>query len=363
MNPSTEEAVNSIFQPESSIADLDSFFKQAENESESEQYIFSLGQLLERQSTPHRYLWGAIMPVMGLAAIAGAPDSGKSMFCRELALSISLGRSEFLGFPLSLRHSRAIYVSTEDSIDTTQFAFTKQLQASADHTASCNRDHLQIVFADQIHTKALLENLFTMLSANPVDLIVLDSYGDLFNGRDGNSNTDVRAFLKPFALLANKFECLLLFIHHLNKAAYSVAPNQRHVQGAGALGQKTRLLLELRKGEAEGIRYLSVLKGNGVSGKLKEKALELQFHEHSLTFTRTGNERPHSDFTLPGSYKPERDCSLLFEDDEEELPYGELLQRYQDQFEVSHSTAKRGIREGLTKGRPGHYRNPRVKGS
>jgi ABC-type phosphate/phosphonate transport system ATPase subunit len=57
-------------------------------------------------------LWEPVLQQVGIAAVVGSSDTGKSAFLRELAVAISAGKREFLGFPLHARHCRTVYIST-----------------------------------------------------------------------------------------------------------------------------------------------------------------------------------------------------------------------------------------------------------
>lgn len=59
-------------------------------------------------------LWEPMLQQVGIAAVVGSSDTGKSAFLRELTVAVSAGDKEFLGFPLRTRYQRAVYISTED---------------------------------------------------------------------------------------------------------------------------------------------------------------------------------------------------------------------------------------------------------
>ena len=71
-------------------------------------------QLLEGSNDKMATLLDPYLPKTGLVALVGSSDTGKSAFLQQLALSVALGDSTFVGLPLSLTHRRAVYVSTED---------------------------------------------------------------------------------------------------------------------------------------------------------------------------------------------------------------------------------------------------------
>lgn len=361
-----EAAEPLVFHPNKSYDAINSLLDGKGEDAPLEKYIYSLGEIMTMEIPEHRNLWGKFLPLTGLSAIVGPPDSGKSMFGRGLVVSIATGQTEFAGYTLSPRYGKALYVSTEDGLDANMYCFRKQAPTlHVDPSILQTNENLKIIFTDQIDSETLLKDLATLLSENPVDLIVLDSYSDLFTGKDSNSNSETRNFLRAFNRLASRFECLILFIHHINKSGYNDSPQQRHVQGASAFSQKLRLILDLRpKDVGSNLRYLSVVKGNGIPSALKKNAIEYDFSEDNFTFTKTGNEKPISDFIFVPK-KPimeELDYSLLFEVDEKEQHYSILVENYVKLFKKSISSAKRDIPKFLHKNENGLYDNPKYQG-
>ena len=65
-----------------------------------------------------------------------------------------------------------------------------------------------------------MKHIDTTLTKAPVDLVVVDSFGDIFKGNDTNNNMGMRNTVKIFDRIAKKHNCLILFVHHINKGAY-----------------------------------------------------------------------------------------------------------------------------------------------
>ncbi|HET6557897.1 MAG TPA: AAA family ATPase, partial [Prolixibacteraceae bacterium] len=76
-------------------------------------------ELLEKGLSEMPALIEPILPKVGLAAVTGSSDTGKSSFLRHLALAIVLGDEEFLGFRINSTHQSVVYVATEDDEDAT----------------------------------------------------------------------------------------------------------------------------------------------------------------------------------------------------------------------------------------------------
>src|SRR5579872_4363955 len=85
---------------------------------------YSLTQLRET-SFENDTLLHPYIPRVGITAVVGMPDSGKSMLCRNLALAVTFGEDEFLGLPLNAIHHRALFVTTEDTVEATKQCFMK----------------------------------------------------------------------------------------------------------------------------------------------------------------------------------------------------------------------------------------------
>jgi hypothetical protein len=154
-------------------------------------------------------------------------------------------------------------------------------------------ENLRFIFADTLDPDEILNQLETELSVNPVDLVVVDSFGDIFKGADSNNNMAMRQTVRNFDRIAKKCNCLILFIHHINKSAYKLSPGQEHFQGGAGLVQKVRLAIQLSEGDGD-IRYFTVVKGNYCSKHYKENSLELHFSEENFLFT-------YNDVTIPTS--------------------------------------------------------------
>lgn len=249
--------------------------------------VFNALELLARGEVEQKYLMQPIFPQKGSAVLAGKPDTGKSQFARQLCIQVALGEKTFLDFKLNPVHNRSIYVATEDNEDATRFLVNKQFNGLEKQAV----ENLRFIFADTMTQEDIIKNLNEQLTLEPVDLVVIDSFGDIFQGNDSNNNMAMRNTVKTFDKIGKAHNCLVLFVHHINKAAYRVAPGQEHIQGGAGLVQKVRLAIVLSEGEGN-IRYFTVVKGNYCPKLYKENSLELNFSEETFLFTNTGKLIP-----------------------------------------------------------------------
>lgn len=268
--------------------------KELKSKISKEKDVYTAVELLALSNVEPQYLVKPIFPLKGTAVLAGMPDTGKSQLARQLCIHTALGDNTFLGFELNVVHKRAIYVATEDNIEATAYLISKQFKGLEKDAV----ENLRFIFADTMQQKKIIKILNKELKLRPADLVVIDSFGDIFKGTDTNNNMLMRNTAKSFDKIANEHNCLILFVHHINKSAYKQSPSQQNIQGGAGLVQKVRLALQLTDGGND-IRYFSVVKGNYCPKIYKETSLVLNFSEETFLFSSTGEMKRTADI---GSY-------------------------------------------------------------
>ncbi|MFD1316175.1 AAA family ATPase [Namhaeicola litoreus] len=247
--------------------------------------VFTGAQLLNRKQTKILNLLNPIFPKVGLVALGGSSDTGKSSLLRQFAISVALNKSEFLDFKINTVHHKAIYVSTEDDEYSTTSLLKKTQRLTGNKEA--NYENIKFVF----NTENLLGTLATLLEQEPVDLIVIDAYSDVFTGQ-GNDSSQVRSFLNQYSQLAQKYKCLIIFLHHTGKRTEDLTPSKNNLLGSQGFEAKMRLVLELRLDrEDPNKRHLCVVKGNYLPQEFKQKSYVLIFDKNQC-FTMTNEKVP-----------------------------------------------------------------------
>lgn len=311
-----------------------------------EKLVYTARELMALGDIEQQYLLKPILPKKGCAVLVGKPDTGKSQFARQLCIQVALGNSHFLGFDLTPSVNKAIYVATEDDRDSVKFLANKQFGGMG---SECN-DNLRFLFADTLDQKEIIEKLSQELTKEPAGLVIVDSFGDIFNNNDSNNNMAMRNTVKTFDKIAKEHNCLILFVHHINKKGYSSSPGQEHVQGGSGLTQKVRLVIQLSEGD-DTLKYLSVVKGNYCPKKYKTNSIVLEFSEETFLFENTGDEIQTSQIganqtNLRQTKKKVNEIksmeSIL---GEEEYQHKDLVKVFMEKLEISEATAKRRIRE------------------
>jgi archaellum biogenesis ATPase FlaH len=288
------EAINSafgyLFEEAAKTASITSVAKKTIKKSKStfpiEKSCYSAFELYQFKVPTIPKLLDPFLQTVGLASLVGTSDSGKSTFLRQLSLSIVLGLDNFIGFPLQSKHQKVIYVSTEDDSISISFSLRKQinhLQKEFNVEQLDGLKNLDFIF----DTTDLLENLTKRLKKDPVDLIIIDAFTDVFT-KEINANTQVRTFLNKYDQLAKKHNCLILFLHHTGKRTSIIAPTKDSIIGSQGFEAKMRVVLEIRPNfKNDNQKDLWVLKSNFLEAKHKSHSYILDFSK-DLIFSNTG---------------------------------------------------------------------------
>jgi hypothetical protein len=263
-------------------------------------YGISAEELLLKQVENIPCLIESLLQKTGLACIAGSSDTGKSSFLRYLCTCVVTGKSEFLGFEINSEHRRAIYVSTED--DETAVSYLLNKQNKDLHVESSQLRGLRFIF----DTENLIKQLDDMMTVQPVDIVCIDAFTDLY-GKSMDQSNQVRTFLNEYSQLAGKHKCLILFLHHCGKRTDDLVPSKHNLLGSQAFEAKMRLAMELKSDlHDSSLKHLCIVKGNYLPSEAKKESYQLRFTEN-MTFENTGVRVPFEELVKPIDGKNDRD--------------------------------------------------------
>lgn len=231
-------------------------------------------------------LLSPFLQTTGLASVVGESDSGKSTFLRQLAISIALKLEDFLGFQLNGRTNKVIYVSTEDDPDSIRYTLKQQVDSillENENADVKSLENIQFIF----DTHNLPDNLNRKLTQDPVDLIIIDAFTDVFD-KELNANTQVRSFLNTYDQIAKTHKCLIIFLHHITKTGSQKAPSKNNIIGSQGFEAKMRVVLEIRpmKSKHNTVK-LMVLKANFLKSEYKKLVFSLERSE-KFVFKKVG---------------------------------------------------------------------------
>jgi archaellum biogenesis ATPase FlaH/DNA-binding transcriptional ArsR family regulator len=260
-----------------------------------------------------------ILPQSGLVALAGPSDSGKSAMLRQFAISVVSGTKSFLGFPIYPRYNAGLYISSED--DNTAVSFLLNKQNRHFEVENSILRNLHFVF----DTEDLPRRIDSYLKQKQMDFVILDCFGDLY-GKQMNEGPQVRSFLNQFSQLANKYNTLIIILHHVGKRREDFEPSKHNLLGSQAFEAKMRLVLELRSDHLEASKkHLCVVKGNYLGSEFKTESFVLQFDSDSLTFNNTGDRVLFEHLTIDNKKAATGEIARLYGEGKTQIEIAKLL--------------------------------------
>ncbi len=253
--------------------------------TQREQYVFTADNILRLNNKELPCILDKVVQQIGLAALGGSSDCGKSSILRHFAIAICTKQKKFLGCRIKAKHNSVIYVSTEDDIQSVSYLLNKQ---NGEQKIPPNLyQSLRYIF----DTEDILEKLEAELSNKPADLVIVDTFTDLYIGSMNDTN-QVRSYLNKYNLLAQRHKCLILFLHHTGKKTELLAPSKNNLLGSQGFEAKMRVVFELRRDKYDSsLRHLCIVKGNYLKDDYKSSSFVLKFSEN-MTFSNTGVRVP-----------------------------------------------------------------------
>lgn len=266
-----------------------------------------------------------ILPRVGVCCLAGTSEIGKSTFLRQLAMAIGMGRSEFLGFELNPRRYSVLIISTEDG----EHAVAENLYRISKNEVLPN-DYLDVDFL--FDCEDILYQIDELAGDNKRDLIIVDGFADVFGGSMNDAN-DVRHFLNVFKEKAERYQCLIMFMHHIGKNKEGMMPDKSLLLGSQAIEAKMRVVLELRPDRKRPDHlHLCVVKGNYLKREEKELSYVLKVDD-DYRFHGTDERCKLSEIMRGNSYLKKKVLALR----EKRLTQQEIA----DELEISQSTVSK----------------------
>jgi hypothetical protein len=185
------------------------------------------------QITPKaiQWLWPNRLALGKLAILDGDPNLGKSLVTLDLCARITTGRPFPNGSP-SPGPANVLVINGEDGTEDTVKPRLAALQADLDrvfvvHRKECSGSSLLLRLPSDV---AVLARLIEQTGAK---LVVIDPIVAFLDpGVQVASDASVRQALQPLIDLAQRFQCVILLVRHLNKTASHAAM----YRGGGSIG-------------------------------------------------------------------------------------------------------------------------------
>ncbi len=278
--------------------------KSAPQRQEAEVTTFVDGKtLLNMRIDSIPTLFEGLIPQVGSWALVGASDTAKSMILRQMAMCTVSGQT-FVKWACNSIYNRAIVVCSEDDENAISFLLRRQNKSLG--LTEEQAGNISFLF----DTFDFIEKVEAELQRAPADLIIIDAFGDLFDGKDLNQNNQVRQFLNKFTLLANKYKCSIGFLHHTGKRTEDLSPSKNNAIGSQGFEAKMRLVIEVRLDAKEtDLRHLCLVKGNYLPQDEKTSSHVVRMDEN-FVFSDSGDRVPFNELTAGRGGQPAKNAKI-----------------------------------------------------
>ena len=210
-------------------------------------------KMSEIQSQEVSWLWYPFIPYGKLTIIQGDPGDGKTTLVLNIAAWLSKG--EGLDSEMKLSEPvNVIYQSAEDGLADTVKPRLELAGADCERILVIDEKEKSLFMVDERLEKAIVQTKARMLILDPIQAY-------LGGGMDMNRANEARDMTKKLGALAEKYQCAIILIGHMNKAA----GNKAAYRGMGSIDFFAIARSVLLVGRVEGepnIRALVQIKNN-----------------------------------------------------------------------------------------------------
>ena len=210
-------------------------------------------RMSEVQSQEIEWLWYPFIPYGKLTIIQGDPGDGKTTMVLNLAAKLSKG--EALDENMKVTEPvNVIYQTAEDGLADTVKPRLELAGADCERIIVIDESDKSLSMVDERLEEAIVRTGARLLILDPIQAY-------LGGGMDMNRANEARDMTKKLATLAEKYQCAIVLVGHMNKAA----GNKAAYRGMGSIDffavARSVLLVGRVEGEAN-IRAVVQIKNN-----------------------------------------------------------------------------------------------------
>lgn len=172
-------------------------------------------KLSDVESKKIDWLWYPYIPYGKLTIIQGDPGDGKTTMILNLAAMLSKGESIDDGVD-DIKPMTVIYQTAEDGLSDTVKPRLEQAGANCENIIVIDESEKSLTMIDERIEKALIETKARLLILDPIQAYLGDKV-------DMNRANEAREMTKRISMLADKYNCAIVLIGHMNKGSGSKA--------------------------------------------------------------------------------------------------------------------------------------------
>ena len=164
-----------------------------------------------------KWLWYPYIPLGKITLLQADPGTGKTFLCLSLAATVSKGGHFYGEYLKTYKHpANVIYQTAEDGLSDTIKPRLRAMNPDFSKIFVINEDMESLTLSDE-----RIEEAFKV--CNPKLLIIDPLQAYLGADIDMHRANAVRPVLSRIAILAEKYECAVIFIMHMSKMSQSKA--------------------------------------------------------------------------------------------------------------------------------------------
>jgi len=186
-------------------------------------------KLSEIQSQEVSWLWFPFIPYGKLAIIQGNPGDGKTTFILNIAAKLSKGEGLDSGMDLT-EPLNVIYQSAEDGLADTVKPRLEQAGADCEKISVIDEKIKSLSMIDERLEQAVIRTGAKLLILDPIQAYLGGGMDNEPIQQVGLAN-EARDMTKRLAALAEKYQCVIVLVGHMNKAA----GNKMAYRGMGSI--------------------------------------------------------------------------------------------------------------------------------
>ena len=180
-------------------------------------------RMSEVESQEVKWLWYPFIPYGKLTIIQGDPGDGKTTLVLNIAAKLSKGES--LDSDMNVQEPvNVIYQTAEDGLADTVKPRLELAGADCEKILFIDESDKSLSMADERLEEALAKTGAKVLILDPIQAY-------LGGGMDMNRANEARDMTKKLGALAEKYQCAILLIGHMNKAS----GNKAAYRGMGSI--------------------------------------------------------------------------------------------------------------------------------
>ena len=212
---------------------------------------FSLYSEVEKEDLD--WLWFPYIPYGKITVLQGDPGDGKSTCMINIAASLSKGGTLINGVGFDTAQN-IIYQCAEDSVSDTIKPRFEKAGADCSKIAFIDNEHMPLSLLDPRIEEAVKQLHVRLLVFDPIQAFFVDK-------ENMQSANKMREILSQLGMLAEKYNCAVVLIGHMNKSE----KGKQLYRGLGSIDIAAiarSVLMITRDKRNSSVRYISQIKNN-----------------------------------------------------------------------------------------------------